>query len=190
MEAKTWRIKAMTFQVLNPDQIKAQGLKKTRSPKPKGYAVSNFDAALGAVSAMAPVATTTGQMYGTANSGAVLAAAFGGINELGAHRGGFGGYAGASYGGGAPYLAAGMGGQYASTGGSIGTLDPNAPVVPGTEGFSQMDMINTMNQNNLQLLELQAVMQSNMQGWNTKSNILSADHRARMAMIEKFTARG
>ena len=51
-------------------------------------------------------------------------------------------------------------------------------------------MINTMNQNNLQLLELQATMQSNMQGWTTKSNVLSADHRARMAMIEKFTARG
>ena len=66
----------------------------------------------------------------------------------------------------------------------------SSAVVPGTEGFSQWDLINTMNQNNLQLLELQATMQSNMQGWNTKSNILSADHRARMAMIEKFTARG
>ena len=47
-----------------------------------------------------------------------------------------------------------------------------------------------MNQNNLQLIELQAIMQSNMQTWNTKSNILSADHRAKMSMIEKFTARG
>ena len=65
-----------------------------------------------------------------------------------------------------------------------------AAAVPGYDGFSQSDMINTMNQNNLQLLELQATMQSNMQAWNTKSNILSADHRARMAMIEKFTARG
>lgn len=64
--------------------------------------------------------------------------------------------------------------------------------IPGMEGsgLSQMDLINTMNANNLKLLELQAVMQNNMQAWNTKSNILSADHRARMAMVEKFTARG
>lgn len=179
----------MGYKIVNPDQIKAQGLNnKSKGTKTKAYAVSDFDATMGAISAMAPMATATNQVYGgSPNSGAVLAAAFGGINELGAQRGGFGGYAGASYGG-APYMAAGFGAQYA--GGSIGTLDPNAPVVPGTEGFTHMDMINTMNQNNLQLLELQAVMQSNMQGWNTKSNILSADHRARMAMIEKFTARG
>jgi len=51
------------------------------------------------------------------------------------------------------------------------------------------DMIEAMRAENLQLLELQAMMQSNMQTWTTKSNILSADHRARMRMIEKFSAR-
>ena len=87
-------------------------------------------------------------------------------------------------------MAQAMGRHRSGATGSLGGLgDSNSSVVSGTDGFSQMDMINTMNQNNLQLLELQAVMQSNMQQWNTKSNILSADHRARMAMIEKFTAR-
>lgn len=178
----------MSFETLNPKAIQ-EGV-KTKGTKAKSYGGSNFDAMLDAVGAMSPAATTAGGMYGSPNSAAVLAAAFSGINATSAHRSGYGVYGGASYGGGAPYFAAGFGGNYASTGGTIGTLNPNAPVVPGTEGFSQMDMINTMNQNNLQLLELQAVMQSNMQGWNTKSNILSADHRARMAMIEKFTARG
>jgi hypothetical protein len=103
------------------------------------------------------------------------------------------GYTGAGYGSSVPSLAGGYnpGFKAASTGTSLGGLsDGSSAVVPGTDGFSQMDMINTMNSNNLGLLELQAVMQSNMQAWNTKSNILSADHRARMAMIEKFTARG
>jgi len=54
----------------------------------------------------------------------------------------------------------------------------------------QQELMQTMNANNLKLLELQALMQSNMQSWTTKSNILSADHRARMSMIEKFSARG
>jgi hypothetical protein len=44
-----------------------------------------------------------------------------------------------------------------------------------------------MNVNNLKLLELQAVKRTICR-LETKSNIQSADHRARMAMIEKFTA--
>ncbi len=78
-------------------------------------------------------------------------------------------------------------GKYAS-----GLSTTNSTEIAGLEGsgLSQAELINTMNVNNLKLLELQAVMQNNMQAWNTKSNILSADHRARMAMIEKFTARG
>ncbi|MFH1829451.1 MAG: hypothetical protein ABH871_01575 [Pseudomonadota bacterium] len=157
-----------------------KGNAKPKASKVKGMGGGDFDVMLDAVSAMGPTATTSSQMYGSGNSSAVLAAAFSGISS-GAQ----------TLGGATPSFAGGYGAgaQFASTG-SIGTLDPNAAVVPGTEGFSQMDMINTMNQNNLQLLELQATMQSNMQGWNTKSNILSADHRARMAMIEKFTARG
>jgi hypothetical protein len=170
---------------------KLQDLFKGNSAKPKAMKTSSvgggdFNVMLDAVSAMGGTATTATQMYGGSNSSAVLAAAFSGITG-GAQ----------SLGGGASMTSApsfaggyGAGAHFASAGGSLGSLDPNAPVVPGTEGFSQMDMISTMNQNNLQLLELQATMQSNMQGWTTKSNVLSADHRARMAMIEKFTARG
>jgi hypothetical protein len=62
-------------------------------------------------------------------------------------------------------------------------------VIAGTEGYSQADLINSMNQNNLELLELQALMQSNMQAWNTKSNILNADHRVKTTMIEKLSPR-
>ncbi len=153
-----------------------------KASKVKGFG-GDFNVMLDAVNAMGPTAGTAAGMYGSSNSSAVLAAAFSGITA-GAQN--FGGGASMTS---TPSFAGGMGAQYASTG-SLGSLDPNAPVVPGTEGFSQMDMINTMNSNNLQLLELQATMQSNMQGWTTKSNILSADHRARMAMIEKFTARG
>ncbi len=170
--------------------VKAQGVGRAKAMS------TDFAPMLDAASAAGTTASTASQMYGSSTSTAVLAAAFSGmgaINSLSSNSG-------ASYGagmGGTPYLTAGMGGMYGGSGasaqtlgsGNLGGVDPNAPVVAGTEGFSQMDMINTMNQNNLQLLQLQAVMQSNMQGWNTKSNILSADHRARMAMIEKFTAR-
>jgi len=160
---------------------------KVASPKAMG---TDFGGMLDAASAMSPVATTAGQLYGNNSSAAVLAAAFSGVSA-GAATLGSGGASVASYGGSTPSFSGGYGAQTVSTGGSLGTLtDGSSPVIAGTEGFSQMDMINTMNSNNLQLLELQAVMQNNMQGWNTKSNILSADHRARMAMIEKFTARG
>lgn len=157
-----------------------KGNNKPKASKIKGYGGADFNVMLDAVSAMGPTASTASGMYGSSNSSAVLAAAFSGITT-GAQ----------TLGGSTPTMTSGSGlNSYMSTGGSIGTLDPNASVVPGTEGFSQMDMVNTMNQNNLELLELQATMQSNMQGWTTKSNILSADHRARMSMIEKFTARG
>ena len=70
-----------------------------------------------------------------------------------------------------------------------GLANPGTEIAPGT-GMTQFQLMEVMNQNNLKLIELQAIMQSNMQTWNTKSNILSADHRAKMSMIEKFTARG
>ena len=180
----------MAIQTVNPMAIK----KGAGGQKARSYGTSsNFDAMMGAVSAMTPTAMTAGNMYSGGNSAAVLAAAFSGINQAGAQMSGYGANPTAMTGvSSAPYLAGGSSGgmKYSSTG-QLGSLNPDAPVVAGTgEDFSQMDMINSMNQNNLELLELQATMQSNMQGWNTKSNILSADHRARMAMIEKFTARG
>ncbi len=177
------------------EQLFNKGGAKATKVKAQGSG-ADFSGMLDAVSAFSNTATTAANMYGGGTSSAVLSAAFSGINAAAAQGLGSGGgmasFGGAS--GGTPYMATGYspGMKFASTGtdSNLGGLNPNAPVVPGTEGFSQMDMINTMNQNNLQLLELQAVMQSNMQAWNTKSNILSADHRARMAMIEKFTARG
>lgn len=153
----------------------------------------DFNSFLGAADAMSGAAMTAGSMYGSTNAATVLGAAFSGVTALN-NTPGMSAYPTTSggYGGGSA-LPGQMGAmkyssEYMPSGipGSSGS----SSVIPGTEGFSQWDMINTMNQNNLQLLELQAVMQSNMQSWNTKSNILSADHRARMAMIEKFTARG
>ena len=131
----------MAYQIVNPLKVDPKAIQK--SSKFKNYGGSTFDMAMGAVSAMSPMATTTAGMYGSPNSAAVLAAAFSGINELGAQRSQFGGGVGVSYGGtGAPYLSAGFGAQ------SVGGLpDPNAPVIAGSD-FSQMDMINTMNQNN------------------------------------------
>ncbi len=172
------------------EELFKQGGGKPTKVKAMGSG-ADFGGMMDAINAMGATATTATGMYGSSNSSAVLAAAFSGINAASAQGLGSGG---------APYMASGsMGGSltYGMKGMSAGDSalggvgsSSTTPVVAGTEGFSQMDMINTMNQNNLQLLELQAVMQSNMQSWNTKSNILSADHRARMAMIEKFTARG
>lgn len=173
----------MTIETVNPLAIK-QGAKGGGIGKAKTYggsSYSDFNFMLDAVgAAQAPAATAAG-MYGDVNSATVLAAAFSGVGAYNAQSGT------PSFAGGTPYnMSGGMN--------SMQTMPGMLPssgsaVVPGNDNFSHMDMVNTMNQNNLQLLELQAVMQSNMQAWNTKSNILSADHRARMAMIEKFTAR-
>lgn len=180
----------MTIEHINPLEIKAAVAKKGFKGMSTG---SGFSVAmLDAVNAMGPTAYTAGSIYGSNNSAAVLSAAFSGIGATSSQMGGMSGMSGASYTG-TPYMSGGYGSGYyksSSLGGFGGLSNPDSSAIPGTTGFSQMDMINTMNQNNLQLLELQAVMQNNMQAWNTKSNILSADHRARMAMIEKFTARG
>ena len=175
----------MTIETINPLAIK-QGAKANKvkgvygtsyggTPSYGMSSPSGFDSVMGAVGAMEGVSAATAGLYGGVNSSTVLAAAFSGVNTYNVQ------------GGGTPSFASG--GMNSLSGPSLMPGGSSA-VVPGTDGFSQSDMINTMNQNNLQLLELQATMQSNMQSWNTKSNILSADHKARMAMIEKFTARG
>ena len=153
------------------------GMKASRvGQKNFGVALAGADAMLGVASAAGGTTSPT--------AGAVLSAAFGGIGAAGAAMGQYNApmFAGATnmsagMGGGLPGLQGGVSG---GTGGSV---------IPGTEGFSQSDMINSMNQNNLQLLELQAMMQSNMQAWNTKSNILNADHRVKTTMIEKLSPR-
>lgn len=173
---------------MEPINVKAIQANAMRSSGAKAVGTKGFDDFLGAADAMSGAAATAGQMYGPANAATVLNSAFSGVSQLGAISGN------GSY----PSYAAGYDlGGYAglkssstsTTGSSLISGTDSTSVIPGTDNFSQADMINTMNQNNLQLLELQATMQSNMQSWNTKSNILSADHRARMSMIEKFTAR-
>jgi hypothetical protein len=170
--------------IINPQAIKAS-VARAPAVAPKAA----FGDVMQGVSAMGPAtAELLGQWTGGSNmAGAVLNAAFSGIEVAGgASSGGYGGY-----------------GAYSSVPGLMGA--PRHGSQPGftnakyagqvTTGVDdpsqyQAELMQTMNSNNLKLLELQALMQSNMQSWTTKSNILSADHRARMSMIEKFTARG
>lgn len=176
---------ADSIEMINPEAIRSQT--KAMGTKSPG----DFNAFLDAANAMTPAFATAGQMYSSPNAQAVLSSAFSGMSTTGglAQQASYPSFAG----GGMPDYGAGFTkypggpGELPSPGGLPSGGDP---VVPGTSGFTTADLMNSMNQNNLKLLELQAVMQSNMQAWNTKSNILSADHRARMAMIEKFTARG
>lgn len=177
---------------INPSEIK-KGVGKAQGP-----ADSGFSSILGAMDATMPLATElTWQGTGSANAVNVLNGAFTGVGgAAGAYGfgpaamggGGYGGYGALSeypgmMGVGSAGTYSGYAGGYKATGASSGDL-------PGVAGFNTQTAVETMNVQNLKLLELQAVMQSNMQAWNTKSNILSADHRARMAMIEKFNARG
>ncbi len=166
--------------------------KAGKPAKIKSFGDSEFGSVLMDVIGGAEQASATAVgMYGGVNSSAVLTAAFSGVNAYSAASGG-GGY------GGTPYMSSGFGGYNSHTAsvdmtglmGADPTNDGSMPVIEGTTGYSQMDMINQMNANSLQLLSLQAKLQIGMQDANTKSNILSADHKAKMAIIEKFAARG
>lgn len=125
---------------------------------------------------------------GSEKAGAVLNAAFSGVDVgnqmsyMSGSSGGYGAYASSPGLMGSPKYTTQPGFAAANTGGMMANPDDPAAY--------QKEIMQTMNTNNLKLLELQANMQSNMQSWTTKSNILSADHRARMSLIEKFTARG
>lgn len=179
--------------------------KKVAGKAAMNPAESNFSSFLGAVDAMAPTgAELMYQSTGSSNAAAVLHGAFSGMSSAASvyGYGAGGGTSALSSGGVGAYgdFPGVMGvGSYNTLGGYAagGGYAPGAfkagnelPMSGGGSAPGTQEMINSMNTNNLKLLELQAVMQSNMQAWNTKSNILSADHRARMAMIEKFTARG
>lgn len=177
----------MTLNPINPQEIqKGQNLPS----RPSGAKGMEFGDFLAGVSAMTPFATEfTRQSTGNVNAATVLNAAF---SSFPAAASAFSGQApswarassvgpyGQMYPGGIPGLDNTQGQPMPVSGGSV---------VPGTN-MDQAQLMEVMNQNNLHLIELQALMQSNMQVWNTKSNILSADHRAKMSMIEKFTARG
>lgn len=169
--AKSVRIDPLSIQQQSVSPRRSAGIGKA----------SAFGDIMGVAGAFAPLAgELTYQASGSPNAAAVLHSAF---TALPAAFGGSGkgAYAGAVLGDlpgvmGSPSYGTGVGG-----GGGAGYGN-----VPGTE-VPQAELIDQMNTNNLQLLELQAVMQNNMQQWTTKSNILKSVHEAKMAMIQKFT---
>ncbi len=188
---------------IDPKAIQVEAVKKsTGVDKAKG--ISSFNAYMSSANALGPFAgELTYQTSGNVNAATVLSAAFSSFPAAASAFAGYG--APPSYAAGYS-MGMGMGGtitdqqvpglggspgimRAAYTPGAIGTSG-STPVTPDNPNFTQAELLQTMNQNNLALLELQAVMQSNMQQWNTKSNVLSADHRAKMSLIEKFTARG
>jgi hypothetical protein len=130
------------------------------------------------------------QATGNTNAAAVLHSAFSALPAAyGAGPGAGGGYSGSILGGNPGIMGAASHGTgldpygYGGGGGAGGAI-------PGMDGTDQASLINQMNSNNLQLLELQAVMQNNMQQWTTKSNVLKSVHDAKMAMIQHFAVRG
>jgi len=166
------------IQTIQPAEIKA-------GTKLKGVSTGkDFNQFLGAVEAFGPASAEATHQYGSVSSGAVLSSAFSGVSASRSQMAPSYAFGGAPLPGSTPY---GMSPMKAG-----GVLPPGSGtfVDNTTPGFSTGELMSSMHQNNLNLMQLQAMMQSNMQEWNTKSNILSADHRARMAMIEKFTARG
>lgn len=192
----------MTYNIINPIEIQNRAQQKVTSSSPKALGME-FGDFLSGVSAMTPFASEfTHQATGSVGAATALnaafvsfpaaASAFSGAAPSWASSGqSFSPY-GSAWGGqggipnlGGDYPMSGIGGS--GMGSGLGVAGGEA--VPGTN-MSQFQLMDVMNQNNLRLIELQALMQSNMQVWNTKSNILSADHRAKMSMIEKFTARG
>ncbi len=182
----------MSLDPINPQDIQRVQNQPQQTPRAKG----EFADIMGGVSAMSPFATEfTRQATGNVNAATVLNAAFSSFpGAASAFSGGApswssAGYSATPYG---PGAYAGYQGGIPGLSMQYGVTQPPVSAgqaVPGTN-MSQAQLMEVMNQNNLQLIELQAIMQSNMQVWNTKSNILSADHRAKMSMIEKFTARG
>lgn len=190
------------------EQIKNKRL-ETIQPRVTGKAQvggtpSNFDSFLGAVDAMTPMNTELMyQATGSSNAAAVLHGAFTGMSgaagaygygpAAGAGMGGYGGYGAlATYPGvmGVGSVGTYSGSPYKAWENPTMPTSPTSTSTPSAAGTVPTgELINQMNINSLRLLELQATIQTNSQNINTRSNILSADHRARMSMIEKFTAR-
>lgn len=169
-------------------RIDPVSIQKSVTPPPPNYGQSkgaSFGDFMGIAGAFAPaVGEATYQSSGNPNAAAVLHSAFSALPgsygaAKGAYAGGPGMFGSPSYG---ALGASGVGGGYGGTG--IG----NAGLQP--DGLSQSQLLDQMNTNNLQLLELQATMQNNMQQWTTKSNVLKSVHDAKMAMIRHFSAQG
>ncbi len=170
------------------DPFAIQGAVAKRAPR-ASVTGSTFGDIMSVAGAFAPLAGEVGyQTSGSANAAAVLHSAFSALPDA----------AGVSSGGMGLGELPGMYGPARSTG-----AFPGDPALGGGSygnGYSggtgqltaadQSELMNQMNQNNLQLLGLQANMQNNMQGWTTKSNVLKSVHDAKMAMIQHFAVRG
>ncbi len=167
---------------IDPNVIK---LSAAKPAAPAGRAKAAFGDYLGIANAFAPLAAEAGyQMSGNPTAATVLHSAF---SALPAAYGSTQSYMGSMVGD----LPGIMGsGRYASTTpldsygvGGIGADPAGSPL-------DQATLINQMNENNMNLLELQALMQSNMQQWTTRSNVLKSVHDAKMSMIQHFAVRG
>lgn len=178
---------------VNTTEIKSD-VGKSIGKAQMGQVDTPFDTVLGMASALEPVAgEVTNQAVGP-DAASVLHGAFTGTyNAAGSFGYGAPGTAAAGFGTSTLSEYPGMMGYGSSStafaGKGIETATTTTAGSAAGTGLPTGELINAMNTNNLKLLELQAVMQSNMQQWNTKSNILQADHRSRMAMIEKFSPR-
>ena len=170
---------------IEPNQIKSNAKAQMGTP-------GKFNAFLGTVDAFAPMNIEIMNQAAGGNAAAILNGAFTGTSQATQSWGGAGAAPTAAgfgtglggYGALSEYPGMMGAGKYAS-----GVVGAGGGTVPGDPSVYTGDLMSAMNSNNLKLLELQATMQSNMQGWQTKANILSADHRMRLAMIEKYTGR-
>lgn len=171
---------------IDPNQIKAQVSGKSGM----GSVKAAFSDVLDGISDMGPaVAELVGQWSGgSTNASAVLNAAFSGIavtsDGMRASYGGYGTYPGMMgsprYATTSPFVA----GRYAGYG-SYGTTPAGTTGVDDPSQYTH-EIMASMNQNNLKLLELQALLQSNMQVTSTQSAILKADHETRINMIRNL----
>ena len=151
---------------MKPIQINPTAIKKAMTSKPApGVAKAAFSDVMAGVSAMGPAtAELVGQWSGGSDmAGAILNAAFSGVQTAGGAQAlnsgaGFGPYSSMPGVMGSPRYTSQTG--FAKFGGQTDYLGTDTSV-PGTE-VPTADLMNSMNSNNLQLLELQALMQSNM----------------------------
>jgi len=76
-----------------------------------------------------------------------------------------------------------------AAGGSSGSFSGAAGTVGGSssEGFMQQDyLLNKMRETNMEMITIQAEVQSLNRDWSTRSNILKAKHDTEMAQVRNF----
>ncbi|PIR25471.1 MAG: hypothetical protein COV43_05335 [Deltaproteobacteria bacterium CG11_big_fil_rev_8_21_14_0_20_42_23] len=176
------------LEAINTQQIRAQSSARAMTTKSDGG-----EAFLGILEALGPVTAESAAQAGAGvNSQTVLSSAFSGVSASRHQLGGVPSYSSAT--GSGTYVGGGVSSTRFNPSVRAASYDGSGP---GDLNAGSADtladraaLLDQMNQSNTELLQLQAQIQSTLQSFNIKSNILSADHRARMSMIEKFTARG